>query len=342
MRFQATSTFSVQTPPPPPRKVEKFVLIFLFPCRSTLSWRSMASPSYQTRMKVTRATRTGANLSRRVENPRRKRWRWVLHPPARKFCPKTGNLVLRVEVRRVRRKVQQVTQQPSLPRLEELRFWCNCRIWTKNESGKKKTRVPCCLQEKLEEERLLTLDGFLSYVVDKAKQDVRAVWRGLMSCGFDLHYDRWSTCLKSSFGEHKERNWDTNTQCQTQKNSQSLKGLAKQQNKESASQETSSSGMSCKVQLQNKLEKHPLNSCLHYFRCCCIDTSQAHEMSSQWTPDMDAALALYTNRLCQHLSVSPARLHPHEIYLSEAESTSIEYSSLQGSCCAVSCARGNS
>ena len=47
------------------------------------------------------------------------------------------------------------------------------------------------LQEKQEEERLLTLDGFLSYVVDKAKQDVRAVWRGLMSCGFDLHFDRF-------------------------------------------------------------------------------------------------------------------------------------------------------
>ena len=41
-----------------------------------------------------------------------------------------------------------------------------------------------------EEEKLLTLDGFLSYVLDKVKQDVRAVWRAMLACGYDLHFDR--------------------------------------------------------------------------------------------------------------------------------------------------------
>ena len=53
-------------------------------------------------------------------------------------------------------------------------------------------------------------------------------------------------------------------------------------------------------------------------------------MSNQWNPDMDSALVMYINRLCQHLSISPARLHPHEIYLTEAELASIDYASLQG------------
>lgn len=67
-----------------------------------------------------------------------------------------------------------------------------------------------------------------------------------------------------------------------------------------------------------------------YFRCCCIDTSQAQEMCNQWEPEMDAALVQYINRLCQHLSISPARLHPHEVYLTSAEMTSIDYAPLQG------------
>lgn len=41
-----------------------------------------------------------------------------------------------------------------------------------------------------EEERLLTLDGFLSYVIDEVKQDVRMLWRALLACGFDLHFER--------------------------------------------------------------------------------------------------------------------------------------------------------
>ena len=147
------------------------------------------------------------------------------------------------------------------------------------------------LQEKQEEDRLLTLDGFLSYVVDKAKQDVRAVWRGLMSCGFDLHYDRFET----SFLRYTLRFINV-----------TLKNFS-----------------------DRKLH-HMIWLYYWYCRCCCIDTSQGQEMSNQWNPDMDAALVLYINRLCQHLSISPARLHPHEIYLTEAELASIDYACLQG------------
>ena len=49
---------------------------------------------------------------------------------------------------------------------------------------------PCPQEVVKEEEKLLTLDGFLSYILDKVKQDVRAIWRGLLACGFDLHLDR--------------------------------------------------------------------------------------------------------------------------------------------------------
>ena len=41
-----------------------------------------------------------------------------------------------------------------------------------------------------EDDKLLTLDGFMNYVSDKVKQDVRVVWQGLLACGYDLHFDR--------------------------------------------------------------------------------------------------------------------------------------------------------
>ena len=42
-----------------------------------------------------------------------------------------------------------------------------------------------------DEGKLLTLSGFLLYMVDKARQDIRAVWHALMACGFDLHFERF-------------------------------------------------------------------------------------------------------------------------------------------------------
>lgn len=41
-----------------------------------------------------------------------------------------------------------------------------------------------------EEAKYLTLDGFLQYVMDSAKQDIRAVWRAILACGFDIHFER--------------------------------------------------------------------------------------------------------------------------------------------------------
>lgn len=41
-----------------------------------------------------------------------------------------------------------------------------------------------------EEAKYLTLDGFLQYVLDSAKQDIRSVWRAILACGFDIHFER--------------------------------------------------------------------------------------------------------------------------------------------------------
>uniref|UniRef100_T1J2Q6 HECT domain-containing protein n=1 Tax=Strigamia maritima TaxID=126957 RepID=T1J2Q6_STRMM len=68
----------------------------------------------------------------------------------------------------------------------------------------------------------------------------------------------------------------------------------------------------------------------HFERCSCADTSVAQNLSKQWTLEMDTALSVYVNGLCRHLAITPARLHPHEIYVSPAELSSVEFSCLQG------------
>ncbi|XP_050780207.1 probable E3 ubiquitin-protein ligase HECTD4 isoform X2 [Gopherus flavomarginatus] len=103
------------------------------------------------------------------------------------------------------------------------------------KSPTKKQEVP--------EEKYLTLDGFHRFVVDRAKQDIRSVWRAILSCGYDLHFER----------------------------------------------------------------------------CACIDTRHAQKASRKWTLEMDVALVQYINRLCRHLAITPARLHPHEVYLDPAD-----------------------
>ena len=40
------------------------------------------------------------------------------------------------------------------------------------------------------EEKYLTLEGFHKFVIDRAKQDIRSVWRAILSCGYDLHFER--------------------------------------------------------------------------------------------------------------------------------------------------------
>ena len=41
------------------------------------------------------------------------------------------------------------------------------------------------------EEKYLTLEGFHKFAVDRAKQDIRSVWRAILACGYDLHFERW-------------------------------------------------------------------------------------------------------------------------------------------------------
>lgn len=54
-------------------------------------------------------------------------------------------------------------------------------------------------------------------------------------------------------------------------------------------------------------------------RCACIDVRHAHKASRKWTLEMDVALVQHINRLCRHLAITPARLHPHEVYLDPAD-----------------------
>ncbi|XP_042636541.1 probable E3 ubiquitin-protein ligase HECTD4 [Orycteropus afer afer] len=103
------------------------------------------------------------------------------------------------------------------------------------KSPTKKQEVP--------EEKYLTLEGFHKFVIDRAKQDIRSVWRAILSCGYDLHFER----------------------------------------------------------------------------CACIDVRHAQKASRKWTLEMDVALVQYINRLCRHLAITPARLHPHEVYLDPAD-----------------------
>ncbi|KAL3856755.1 hypothetical protein ACJMK2_011476 [Sinanodonta woodiana] len=124
-----------------------------------------------------------------------------------------------------------------------------------SESASKITKVRSnSVSKEKEESKCLTLDGFLQYVADLAKQDIRAVWRALLACGFDIHLER----------------------------------------------------------------------------CSCLDTSQAQYMAKQWTPEMDTALVQLVNSQCQKLTVSPARIHPHEVTISDNELASERYACLQG------------
>ncbi|KAJ8415515.1 hypothetical protein AAFF_G00424950 [Aldrovandia affinis] len=103
------------------------------------------------------------------------------------------------------------------------------------KSPAKKQEVP--------EEKYLTLEGFHKFTVDRAKQDIRSVWRAILACGYDLHFER----------------------------------------------------------------------------CTCIDTRHAQKACRKWSLEMDVALVQYINRLCRHLAITPARLHPHEVYLDPAD-----------------------
>ncbi|XP_045152627.1 probable E3 ubiquitin-protein ligase HECTD4 [Echinops telfairi] len=115
----------------------------------------------------------------------------------------------------------------------------------KNKPDEKDPEKSPTKKQEVPEEKYLTLDGFHKFVIDRAKQDIRSVWRAILSCGYDLHFER----------------------------------------------------------------------------CACIDVRHAQKASRKWTLEMDVALVQYINRLCRHLAITPARLHPHEVYLDPADST---------------------
>lgn len=45
------------------------------------------------------------------------------------------------------------------------------------------------------EEKYLTLEGFHKFTIDRAKQDIRSVWRAILTCGYDLHFERLAKTL---------------------------------------------------------------------------------------------------------------------------------------------------
>jgi len=47
---------------------------------------------------------------------------------------------------------------------------------------------------------------------------------------------------------------------------------------------------------------------------------------------MDVALVQYINRLCRHLAITPARLHPHEVYLDPSDAADPRVASLLSKC----------
>ncbi|XP_043571193.1 probable E3 ubiquitin-protein ligase HECTD4 [Chiloscyllium plagiosum] len=66
------------------------------------------------------------------------------------------------------------------------------------KSPAKKPEVP--------EEKYLTLDGFQKFVVDRSKQDIRSVWRAILSCGYDLHFERCA-CIDTRHAQRSCKKW---------------------------------------------------------------------------------------------------------------------------------------
>ncbi|KAL4646588.1 putative E3 ubiquitin-protein ligase HECTD4 isoform X5 [Arapaima gigas] len=67
-----------------------------------------------------------------------------------------------------------------------------------DKSPAKKQEVP--------EEKYLTLEGFHKFAVDRAKQDIRSVWRAILACGYDLHFER-CTCIDTRHAQKACKKW---------------------------------------------------------------------------------------------------------------------------------------
>ncbi|ROL42235.1 putative E3 ubiquitin-protein ligase HECTD4 [Anabarilius grahami] len=115
-------------------------------------------------------------------------------------------------------------------------------------------KSPAKKLEVVPEEKFLTLEGFHKFTLDRAKQDIRSVWRAILACGYDLHFER----------------------------------------------------------------------------CTCIDSRHAQKASRKWTFEMDFALVQFVNRLCRHLAITPARLHPHEVYVDAKDAADPQVACLLG------------
>merc|ERR1719228_2892257 len=114
--------------------------------------------------------------------------------------------------------------------------------------------VPSPRLSKDRDEIGLTLEGFVKFITEYARQDIRSVWTGLRSCGYDLHMER----------------------------------------------------------------VYP------------ADSSHLQGLSSSWTNKQDGALIKLANNIATKFNISPLKICPNEIYLTEAELASEEFKLLQG------------
>ena len=99
----------------------------------------------------------------------------------------------------------------------------------------------------------ITLEGFVKFITEYARQDIRSVWTGLRSCGYDLHMERVFP----------------------------------------------------------------------------TDPSHLQSLSSSWTKRQDRALINLGNTVAAKFNISPLKICPNEIYLTEVEMASQEFNVLQ-------------
>ncbi|XP_013380029.1 probable E3 ubiquitin-protein ligase HECTD4 isoform X2 [Lingula anatina] len=69
------------------------------------------------------------------------------------------------------------------------------------ESSSKQTK-----EAPKDEDKLLTLNGFLQFVLEKSRQDARSVCKSLLSCGYDLHFERCS-CIDLVQADQMSKEW---------------------------------------------------------------------------------------------------------------------------------------
>ncbi|MGH0151603.1 UNVERIFIED_CONTAM: hypothetical protein FKN15_020765 [Acipenser sinensis] len=61
-------------------------------------------------------------------------------------------------------------------------------------------------KQEVPEEKYLTLEGFHRFTVDRAKQDIHSVWRAILGCGYDLHFERCA-CVDTRHAHKASRKW---------------------------------------------------------------------------------------------------------------------------------------